>query len=113
MKEQILAILNEYRKDMENYSYFGSNYGVSEDDFEDIAEKIIALEGQRLKDAEEVIAFYADINIYEITSDTGEQVKHLALPDSEAEWMDGGDMKANYWGGKRAREYLKKYGVEP
>lgn len=37
----IVAILDEYKKNMENYGYFGENLGAAEDDFEDIAEDIM------------------------------------------------------------------------
>jgi hypothetical protein len=40
-KEQILAILKSYEKEMEGYGYFSSNPGVSTDDFEDIADEIL------------------------------------------------------------------------
>lgn len=40
-KEQIIEILEANKKDLENYSYFSPNYGVSEDDFEEVAEAII------------------------------------------------------------------------
>ena len=42
-KEKILRVLKEYEKEMEGYSYFGSNKGVSVDDFEDIADEILKL----------------------------------------------------------------------
>jgi hypothetical protein len=40
VKEIIIAILNEYKENLEGYSYYGKVYGVSEDDFEEVAEKI-------------------------------------------------------------------------
>jgi hypothetical protein len=41
MKAIILKHLKEYTKEMEGYSYCGSNPGVSEDDYEEISDKII------------------------------------------------------------------------
>lgn len=41
MKDIILRILKEYTQEMEGYSYFGSNPGIPEDDYDDIADKII------------------------------------------------------------------------
>lgn len=37
----IESVLERYTKDMENYSYYGSNMGVSENDYDDIAEDIM------------------------------------------------------------------------
>lgn len=42
MREAIIKILNGYTQEMENYSYYGSNRGVSVDDYKDIADEIIA-----------------------------------------------------------------------
>lgn len=41
--DKILEILKSHTKEMEGYSYFGSNPGVSEDDYDDIAKEIIAV----------------------------------------------------------------------
>lgn len=40
-KEDIIAILEAFTQEMENYSYFSSNPGISESDYEDVAERII------------------------------------------------------------------------
>jgi hypothetical protein len=40
-KQTIVAILKSFEQEMENYSYFGSNPGVSENDYEGVADKII------------------------------------------------------------------------
>lgn len=40
-RQKIEAILERYTKDMENYSYYGSNMGCSENDYDDIAEDIM------------------------------------------------------------------------
>ena len=40
MKDKILGILKEYTQEMEGYSYYGSNPGISEDDYDEIASKI-------------------------------------------------------------------------
>lgn len=40
-KKEIIAILTSHTKEMENYGYFGSNPGVSEDDYEEIADEIL------------------------------------------------------------------------
>jgi hypothetical protein len=37
----IERVLERYSKDMENYSYYGSNIGCSENDYDDIAEDIM------------------------------------------------------------------------
>lgn len=42
MREAIIKILNEYTQEMEHYGYYESNLGVSVDDYEDIADEIIA-----------------------------------------------------------------------
>lgn len=43
MRDRIVEIMNRYTTEMEGYSYFGSNPGVPEDCYEDIAEEIIEL----------------------------------------------------------------------
>jgi hypothetical protein len=40
VKKRIVEILDSYTKEMEGYSYYGSNPGVSHSDYEDIAEDI-------------------------------------------------------------------------
>jgi hypothetical protein len=40
-RDRIVAIINRYTREMEGYSYFGSNPGVQEDDYEDIADDIM------------------------------------------------------------------------
>lgn len=42
MKDKIIEILKAHTREMEGYSYFGSNPGISEDDYEEIAEEIEA-----------------------------------------------------------------------
>lgn len=37
----IESVLERYTKDMENYGYYGCNMGVSENDYEDIAEDVM------------------------------------------------------------------------
>jgi hypothetical protein len=41
IRKRIIEIINSYTREMEGYSYFGSNPGVSEDDYEDIANDIL------------------------------------------------------------------------
>ena len=43
MKDKIIKILNRYTEEMEGYSYFSSNPGISESDYEEIAEQIVKL----------------------------------------------------------------------
>jgi hypothetical protein len=40
-RDRIVAIIARYTTEMEGYSYFGSNPGVPEDDYEDIADEIM------------------------------------------------------------------------
>lgn len=40
-KQYILDLFKEYSKEMEAYSYFGSNPGISEEDYEELADKIL------------------------------------------------------------------------
>lgn len=40
-RRMIESVLERYTIDMENYSYYGSNMGVSENDYDDIAEDIM------------------------------------------------------------------------
>jgi hypothetical protein len=42
LRDCIIAILREYRQDLSYYDPCGPTFGVSEDDFEKVAERIIA-----------------------------------------------------------------------
>lgn len=41
LRDKIINVIATYTREMEGYSYFGSNPGVSEDDYEDIAEELM------------------------------------------------------------------------
>lgn len=41
IRDRIVKIISQYTTEMEGYSYFGSNPGVAEDDYEDIADDIM------------------------------------------------------------------------
>ena len=41
LRDKIVAIIENYTKEMEGYSYFGSNPGVPEDDYEEIADDLL------------------------------------------------------------------------
>lgn len=41
-KDRIIEILKGHTREMEGYSYFSSNPGISEDDYEEIADEILA-----------------------------------------------------------------------
>ena len=41
IRDRIIAIIDNYTREMEGYSYFGRNPGVSVDDYEDIADDIM------------------------------------------------------------------------
>jgi hypothetical protein len=41
IRDRIIAVISRHTREMEGYSYFGSNPGISEDDYEDIAEDIM------------------------------------------------------------------------
>lgn len=41
IRERIVAIMKRYTQEMEGYSYFGSNPGIEEDDYEDVADEIM------------------------------------------------------------------------
>ncbi len=40
-REKIKAILDDHTREMEGYCYFGSNPGISEDDYDEIVDEII------------------------------------------------------------------------
>jgi hypothetical protein len=40
-RDRIVSIIARHTREMEGYSYFGSNPGVAEDDYEDIADDIM------------------------------------------------------------------------
>ena len=42
LRDSIVAILREYKQDLSCYDPCGPTFGVSEDDFEKVAERIIA-----------------------------------------------------------------------
>ena len=41
VRDKIEAILGTFTREMEGYSYFGSNPGISEDDYDELAEAIM------------------------------------------------------------------------
>jgi hypothetical protein len=41
IRNRIIALISKHTREMEGYSYYGSNPGVSEDDYEDIADDIM------------------------------------------------------------------------
>lgn len=41
LRDKIVEILSGFTQEMENYSYFGSNPGIEEDDYEDVADEIL------------------------------------------------------------------------
>ena len=41
LRDKLVDIIARFTEEMENYSYFGSNPGVPEDSYEDIAEEIL------------------------------------------------------------------------
>ncbi len=49
LRDRIVAIIDLYTREMEQYGYFGSNPGVGTDDYEDVADHIL-LEIMQKKD---------------------------------------------------------------
>ena len=41
LRDKLVGIITSFTQEMENYSYFGSNPGVPEDSYEDVAEEIL------------------------------------------------------------------------
>lgn len=41
IRDRLVAILSRYTTEMENYGYFGSNPGIPEDAYEDVADDIM------------------------------------------------------------------------
>lgn len=41
IRDKIETVLSKFTREMEGYSYYGSNPGISEDDYEDVAEEIM------------------------------------------------------------------------
>jgi hypothetical protein len=41
VRDRIVEIMNRYSRDMSRSNYYSSDYGVQEDDFEDVADKIM------------------------------------------------------------------------
>ena len=41
IRDRIVAVMAKYTQEMEGYSFYGSNPGVKEDDYEDIAEDLM------------------------------------------------------------------------
>lgn len=40
-RDRIIAIMSRYTREMEGYSYYGSNPGIEEADYEDLADDIM------------------------------------------------------------------------
>ena len=40
-RDKLEAILKTFTREMENYSYYGSNPGISEDDYDEVAETLM------------------------------------------------------------------------
>ncbi len=76
MKEQILKILKKYNKDLESDSYYSVNYGISEDNFEEITDEILEL----LTPKKEIKPFLTDSVVDKIN----EWFKEMEDPNSEA-----------------------------
>lgn len=66
MREAVLQILHRYTQEMEHYGYYESNPGVSVDDFDDIANEIVAWQAAQAEQSVPVVGevvahqFYAD-----------------------------------------------------
>lgn len=41
LRDKIVAILDTFTQEMEGYSYFGSNPGIDNDDYEDVADALM------------------------------------------------------------------------
>ena len=41
LRDKIIALIEKYTTEMEGYSYFGSNPGVPEEDYEEIADDLL------------------------------------------------------------------------
>ena len=41
IRDRIVLVMAKYTQEMEGYSYYGSNPGIKEDDYEDIAEDLM------------------------------------------------------------------------
>lgn len=41
LRDKLIAIMEKYTQEMEGYSYFGSNPGVEQEDYEEIADDIL------------------------------------------------------------------------
>ena len=43
LRDKLVAVIAKYTQEMEGYSYFGSNPGVEEEDYEEIADDLLLL----------------------------------------------------------------------
>lgn len=50
LRDKLVAIMSKYTQEMEGYSYCGSNPGVKEDDYEEIADDILLMFDVREKE---------------------------------------------------------------
>lgn len=41
IRDRIVAVMAKHTQEMEGYSYYGSNPGIAEEDYEDIAEELM------------------------------------------------------------------------
>ena len=41
IRDRIVAVMARHTQEMEGYSYYGSNPGIAEDDYEDVADELM------------------------------------------------------------------------
>lgn len=49
-KEKIIEILKAHTEEMESYSYYGSNPGIPEDDYSEVADEILSIQASAQDD---------------------------------------------------------------
>ncbi len=80
MRESVLKILTSYKQEMERYGYYTSNPGVSVDDFEEIADEIVAWQAAQAEQSAELERLRKDAARYRWLRD-GEKSAGTGMTD--------------------------------
>ncbi len=121
LKARIISILSGHTREMEGYSYFSSNPGIPEDEYEEIADEVIAalaLARMESNDAEE-LQFYRehvgndldnmliDAGVFEVTHSGGYKAAWANSMDSLERLIDRKSAKAEPLTGQHASLWVQ------
>lgn len=112
MIDKIVEVLKDYEQEMEGYSYYGSNPGVSCEDYREMADKIngliktqLALKQKEIDLLEPCVKFYSNKGNYSITSSFVGCLEHERILAD----LDGvKEPNTERYAGKLARSTMKE-----